>query len=180
MSKIGNLPITVPEGVSVETEDRVVSVTGPKGALKRKLPRVLTVNQENGVLTVIPKNERDTTRALQGTFRSLIASMVKGVNEGWEKKLELVGTGYRAETSGKKLTLHVGYSHPIEIEAPDDVSFAVEKTVVTVTGIDKEVVGQVSADIRKARPPEPYKGEGIKYSDEVIIRKAGKAAKAQG
>lgn len=180
MSRIGKLPIKLPEGVSLEIERSTVSVKGPKGELEKKYPRELMIEEKDGVLTVSVKKETPKSKALHGTFRSLIANMVKGVSEGWKKELELVGTGYRAEVTGNKLILAIGYSHPVEIEAPEGITFKVEKSDLTVEGIDKEVVGEISAKIRAVRPPEPYKGKGIKYKDEVVRRKPGKAARAAG
>jgi len=180
MSKIGKQPIKLPEGITLEIERSVIHVKGPKGELEKKYPRELVIKEKDGEIVVSIKKETDKAKALHGTFRSLIANMVKGVSEGWKKELELVGTGYRAEVSGNKLILTVGYSHPVEIEAPKNIGFKVEKTDLTVEGIDKEVVGEISAQIRAVRPPEPYKGKGIKYKDEVIRRKPGKAARAAG
>ena len=178
MSKIGKQPIVLPQGVSVEINGLAVKITGPRGEINKSLPKGIEASVKDGVLTVEMK--KPNLKALYGTSRSLLASAVKGVSEGWSKQLELVGTGYRAEISGDTLVLTVGYSHPVKIKAPEGISFTVEKTLVTVSGADKEAVGQVSADIRSARPPEPYKGKGIKYVDEVIRRKAGKAAKTAG
>jgi len=179
MSKIGKLPITLPEGVSLEISGKIVKVKGAKGELELKIAREIEVDQKDKEIIVTAKNKSDKANALHGTSRALIANMVKGVSEGWSKVLELVGTGYRAETNGDSLTLQIGYSHPVKIEAPDGVKFKVEKLEITVEGIDKEVVGQTAASIRAVRPPEPYKGKGIKYKGEIVRRKAGKAAKAQ-
>jgi large subunit ribosomal protein L6 len=180
MSRFGKLPVLVPEGVTVNILDRELLVKGPKGELKRDLPEELKVNVGEGIVTVTAKSKSKAVSALHGTYRALIGNMIHGVTEGWEKNLEMVGTGYRAELKGDTLVLTIGYSHPVEIKAPDGITFKVEKTQITVSGIDKEKVGQVSSNIRAVRPPEPYKGKGIKYDDEVIRRKAGKAAKAQG
>lgn len=180
MSKIGRQPITIPQGVTVEVSGHEVKVTGPKGTLVKKLPRGIEVEVNGTEIQVVAKGKSKTVMSLFGTIRSLINNDVKGVSEGWSKKLELVGTGFRAEVAGKVLTLIVGYSHPVKIEAPEGVSFKVEKTFVTVEGANREDVGQVSAEIRAVRPPEPYKGKGIKYTDEVIRRKAGKAAAKAG
>ena len=176
MSKIGRQPIQIPAGVSLEVSGQTVKITGPKGELERTLPRPVSVEVKDGVATVSVKGSSKQINALHGTFRSILASDVKGVNEGWSKSLELVGTGFRAEVAGDTLSLTVGYNHPIKIEAPKGISFKVEKTIVTVSGFNRELVGQVSANIRAVRPPEPYKGKGIKYVDEVIRRKPGKAA----
>jgi large subunit ribosomal protein L6 len=178
MSKIGKQPIVLPEGVKAEISDREIVVSGSRGSLKRKLPRGVEINQKDGLLIVSIKSE--SLMAIFGTIRVLVANMVKGVSVGWTKQLELVGTGYRAEVSGKTLVLTVGYSHPVKIEAPEGIDFKVEKTIITVEGMDKELVGQIAATIREVRPPEPYKGKGIKYVDEVIRRKAGKVAKTAG
>ncbi|MFI5205721.1 MAG: 50S ribosomal protein L6, partial [Candidatus Paceibacterales bacterium] len=167
-------------GVTVEISGRSVKVTGPKGTLSRTLPLRVEAEVKDGEVLVTVKGSSKQMMALHGTLRSLINNDVKGVTEGWSKSLELVGTGFRAEAAGSKLTLTVGYSHTVPIEAPEGISFKVEKNIVTVSGINREVVGQVSANIRGVRPPEPYKGKGIKYTDEVIRRKAGKAAAKAG
>lgn len=180
MSRIGKQPVTLPTGVTAEVSVGEVRVVGPKGELKVTIPRGISVKKEENKLLVLNEKNKDNSRALHGTTRSLIQNVVQGVSDGWRKTLELVGTGYRAEVSGKDLVLTVGYSHPVKIAAPDGVTFRVEKSVITVEGIDKEVVGQVSALIREVRPPEPYKGKGIRYTDEYVRRKAGKAAKAAG
>jgi large subunit ribosomal protein L6 len=174
MSKIGKLPISILAGATVTVEGRMVKVAGPKGTLELKLPRGIEVEVVGGIVNVTTKSKSDT--ANHGTIRALINNNVKGVTTGWSKQLELVGTGFRAELAGKTLSLTVGYSHPVKIEAPEGITFKVEKTFVTVEGFDRELVGQISANIRGVRPPEPYKGKGIKYVDEVIRRKAGKAA----
>lgn len=176
MSKIGNLPITLTGGATVEVIGREVKVTGPKGTLILKLPRGIEVKVEGGVVTVTTRNNGKSDVSNHGTIRALINNNVKGVTVGWSKKLELVGTGFRAELAGNVLNLTVGYSHPVKVTAPEGITFKVEKTIVTVEGANREIVGQVSANIRAIRPPEPYKGKGIKYTDEVIRRKAGKAA----
>lgn len=178
MSKIGKAPVLLPQGVTFVNEGHEVVVSGPKGTIKRKFPREISFeNKENQILVSLKNPLKEN---LFGTSRALINSMVKGVSEGWSKQLELVGTGYRAETDGGTLTLTVGFSHPVKIAAPEGISFKVEKSLITVEGADKEVVGQISANIRSVRPPEPYKGKGIKYLGEVIRRKAGKAAKVGG
>ena len=175
MSKIGRLPI--PAGTATVTvEGREVKVTGPKGTLSLKLPRGIEVSVEGGIVNVASKGKNKQDVSNHGTIRALLNNNIKGVTIGWSKQLELVGTGFKAEVVGKTLSLTVGYSHPVKIEAPEGITFKVEKTFVTVEGYNREVVGQVSADIRSVRPPEPYKGKGIKYTDEVIRRKAGKAA----
>lgn len=179
MSKIGQLPISIPSGVTVDISGGTVNIAGPKGKLEVNFKKdLLDVKVEEGLVKVTPKKESKIARSVWGTTRMLIANHIKGVTEGWKKQLELVGTGYRSEVQGNKLILTVGYSHPVNIEAPDGVTFKVEKSVINVDGIDKQVVGQISANIRSSRPPEPYKGKGVKYVGEVIRRKAGKAAKA--
>lgn len=178
MSKIGKAPVVLPEGVTFENEGHEVVVTGAKGTIKMKFPREISFEKNGNQVRVLLKGSGKTN--LHGTARALLANMVKGVSEGWKKQLELVGAGYRAETDGKTLTLAVGFSHPVKVEAPEGISFKVEKSIITVEGADKEIVGQVSANIRAIRPPEPYKGKGIKYFDEIIRRKAGKAAKVGG
>jgi large subunit ribosomal protein L6 len=176
MSKIGKQPIQIPSTVKVEVKDGSVVVSGPKGTLVRQLPYGVYVEIEGSHANVTIKNQSKIMMSLHGTIRSIISNNVKGVSEGWNKKLELVGTGFRAEASGKNLTLIVGYSHPVKIEAPEGISFKIEKNIVTVEGSDKEIVGKIASEIRAVRPPEPYKGKGIKYIDEVIRRKPGKAA----
>ena len=185
MSKIGRLPITVPAGTTVEISGSTVKLTGPKGTLTRTLPRGIEVELNpapagGAVINVTAKGKSKTIMTLYGTTRALLNNDITGVSTGWVKKLELVGTGFRAESNGKTLTLTVGYSHTVPVEAPEGITFKVEKMIVSVEGNNREVVGQVAADIRGVRPPEPYKGKGIKYVDEVIRRKAGKAAAKAG
>ena len=179
MSLIGKLAISIPESVTVNPENRTLVVKGPKGELRKTLPKEIGVifDDKNKEIRVEVKGKGKQAKSLHGTYRALIANMVKGVSEGWIKVLELVGTGYRVEASGNNLSLLVGYSHPVKIKAPEGISFKVEKTEISVEGIDKELVGQIAAQIRAFRPPEPYKGKGIKYKDEVVRRKAGKAAR---
>ena len=176
MSKIGKQPILIPAGTTVTVEGKKIVVKGSKGELSRTLPREVEVKVEGENVLVTRKGNSKVALTMHGTWRSLINSMVIGVSKGWSKQLELVGTGFRADTTGKSLNLIVGYSHTVTIEAPEGITFKVEKMIITVDGIDKEVVGQVASDIRAVRPPEPYKGKGIKYTDEVVRRKAGKAA----
>jgi large subunit ribosomal protein L6 len=176
MSKIGKLPIQIQQGATVEVNGNLVKITGAKGTLTQTLPRGISVSVKDGVVTVETKGKSKQDISNHGTLRALINNDILGVTKGWVRQLELVGTGFRAETSGKTLTLTVGYSHPVKLDAPEGVTFKVEKMVVTVEGANREVVGQVAANIRAVRPPEPYKGKGIKYVDEVIRRKAGKAA----
>ena len=178
MSRIGQQLITLPSGVTVSTTDRQVSVKGPKGELSFLLPEGIEVVQEGSELTVKPRSEAGHLRPLWGTVRAVVANMVEGVNTGFQKKLEIHGVGYRAQVKGDTLELLVGFSHPVEIRAPKNIAFAVEKNVITVSGIDKAVVGEVAANIRKVRKPEPYKGKGIRYEGEQVRRKAGKKAAA--
>ncbi len=180
MSKIGKQPIKLIEGVTAKITGDVVVITGPNGSLERKLSHGFSVEEKDGFLTVKPQNNTYSLSPNFGTTRALLANMTIGVSTGWKKVLELVGAGYRAEIAGNALSLSVGYSHPVKFEAPDGISIKVEKMLLTIEGADKEVVGQVAATIRGVRPPEPYKGKGIKYQDEVIRRKAGKAAKTAG
>jgi len=157
-----------------------VKVSGPKGKLEREFAKGMHISMQDGKLNVSIKKEDKRLKALQGTTRALMQNMVQGVKDGWSKTVELVGTGYRAEVSGNTLTILIGFSHPVKFTAPEGVSFSVQKTEITIEGPDREVVGQIAASIRAVRPPEPYKGKGIKYKDEYIRRKAGKAAKAAG
>ena len=176
MSRIGKMPIAIPSGVTVNVaENNEVTVKGPKGELKRALPAVRIIKQEDGQLTVERPNDEKENRALHGLTRSLLNNMVVGVTEGYTKTLEINGVGYRAAKQGKKLTLSLGYSHPVEMEDPEGIT--TEDNQIIVSGISKEAVGQYAAVIRDKRPPEPYKGKGIKYSDEVIRRKVGKTGK---
>lgn len=177
MSRIGKLPISVPAGVTVSVDDNnLVVVKGPKGTLSQQVDRDMKITQEDGLLQVERPTDSKPHKSMHGLYRSLINNMVVGVTTGFEKSLELVGTGYRAVTDGSKLTLSVGFSHPIVFEAPKDVTFETPApTQVTVKGIDKQVVGNLAADIRATRPPEPYLGKGVKYKGERIRRKQGKA-----
>lgn len=179
MSRIGNAPIKIPATVTVETEGSQVVVKGPLGKLQIvTLPQIKVV-VEDGQVIVKRKGDNKLAKSIHGLIRSLIANMVTGVEKGWQKRLELVGVGFRTQTSGDKLTLSVGYSHPVEITAPSGIKFVVEdNTKITVSGIDKGLVGQTAARIRKVRPPEPYQGKGIRYSGEYVRRKPGKAGKA--
>jgi len=181
MSRIGKQPIILPEGVEAELKEDTLIIKGPKGVLERKLLPEVKVKQKDNVLTVEVDNPKDRKqRALWGLFQRLISNMVKGVVSGYEKKLELVGIGYGAKLQGKKLILKVGFSHPVEFEIPQGIEVKVEKNIITLQGIDKQLVGETAAQIRRIRPPEPYKGKGIKYVDEVIRRKAGKKAATTG
>lgn len=180
MSKIGKIPIAVKEGVTVTIQDDTVTVAGPKTTMSYVLPIGIVAKLADGVLTVSQKDEQANTSAMHGLARSLLANMVQGVSTGFEKKLEMSGVGYRAQGGGSDLTVSVGYSHPVKVKAPEGISFTVSENVITVAGADKMVVGDVAARIRAIRPPEPYKGKGIKYVGEYIRRKVGKAAKAVG
>jgi len=178
MSRIGRLPITVPSGVDVTIDGRNVTVTGPRGSLSRSLHPDMTVSREDGTLVVTRPTEQKTHKQLHGLTRTLVNNMVVGVTDGYRKGLEITGVGYRAALNGKKLTLNLGYSHQIEIDPPDGISFEVENpTRLAVVGIDKELVGQIAAKVRATRKPEPYKGKGVRYAGEYIRRKAGKAGK---
>jgi large subunit ribosomal protein L6 len=181
MSRIGRLPIPVPAGVDITVEGATVSVKGPKGSLSRDISPQLTIVREDGMLRVERPDDGKQSRELHGLTRTLIANMVTGVTTGYRKGLEITGVGYRAQLVGRKLQLSLGYSHPIEIDPPEGVAFEVENpTRLAVTGIDKELVGHVAARVRAMRKPEPYKGKGVRYSGEVIRRKAGKAGKIGG
>ena len=179
MSRIGKFPISVPAGVEVTVAGGRVTVKGPKGSLERAIPGNIGILQEGDTLTVTRPNEENKTKALHGLTRSLVNNMVIGVTEGFKKTLEIHGVGYRAEQQGpNKLRMNLGYSHTIDVVAPEGIVFEVpQQTSVIVTGIDNEIVGQVAANIRSLRKPEPYKGKGVRYAGEHIIRKAGKAGK---
>lgn len=180
MSRIGKLPIKMLEGVEIKLADGFVSVKGPKGELKQKLHPAVKVEikpEEKVVLVTVKNSEEHKQNALWGLFRRLIDNMVLGVTQGFEKKLEINGIGYRAAVGGKKLTLHVGYSHPVVFEIPSGITCQVMENIISLTGADKQLVGEVAANIRRIRKPEPYLGKGIKYSDEIIRRKAGKTVK---
>ena len=181
MSRIGRMPVAIPAGVTVEiAEGNVVTVKGSKGTLVRELPKEMDIKMEDGHVIVTRPNDLKKMKSLHGLTRTLINNMVIGVTEGYQKKLEVNGVGYRAAKSGSKLTLSLGYSHPVEMVDPEGVETTVEgQNVIIVKGIDKEKVGQFAAEIRDKRRPEPYKGKGIKYVDEVIIRKEGKAGKGK-
>ncbi|MFC3803620.1 MULTISPECIES: 50S ribosomal protein L6 [unclassified Cohnella] len=178
MSRIGRKPIQVPNGVNVNLDNNVITVKGPKGTLSRTLHKDMKLVVEEGVINVERPTDNKEHRALHGTTRSVVANMVSGVTEGFAKNLELVGVGYRASKQGEKLVLNVGKSHPVEFVAASGIEFEVPaQNRITVRGIDKEAVGAIAAKIREVRPPEPYKGKGIKYEGERIIRKEGKAGK---
>ena len=177
MSRIGRKPVSVPDAVTVEIAPGNIAVKGPKGELRQDLSPDMKVEQDDGVVTISRPTDRGEHRALHGLTRSLIANMVEGVTDGFEKRLEIQGVGYRAALKGKNLELALGYSHPVAIDAPEGIDFEVpQPTEVVIKGIDKQLVGQVAADIRKRRPPEPYKGKGIRYKDEQVLRKVGKRA----
>jgi large subunit ribosomal protein L6 len=176
MSRIGKSPIDLPSGVEVKVSGNVVSVKGPKGTLTQEIQPSMSVDIDDGTVTVSRENDERQVRALHGLTRSLINNMVIGVTDGYSKELTAVGVGYRAALKGNTLELQVGFSHPVSIEAPDGITFDVpEPTKIIVSGIDKQKVGQIAANVRAVRPPEPYKGKGIRYVDEYVRRKAGKA-----
>lgn len=178
MSRIGRKPITIPSGVNVTLENTLITVKGPKGTLSRELHKDMKVSVEGNVLTVERPSDNKLHRSLHGTTRSVVQNMVSGVTDGFAKSLELVGVGYRANKTGNKLVLNVGYSHPVEIEPESGIEFEVpSNTKIIVKGIDKELVGATAAKVRSVREPEPYKGKGIKYEGERILRKEGKAGK---
>ena len=177
MSRIGNKPVEIPAGVTVDVGPGRVTVNGPKGELTQTLDRAMEVKVDDGVLTVARPTDRGEHRALHGLTRSLIANMVEGVTNGFEKRLMITGVGYRARPQGKALELSLGFSHPISVQAPDGIEFEVpQPTEVIVRGIDKQLVGETAAQIRRHRPPEPYKGKGVRYADEHVRRKVGKRA----
>jgi len=178
MSRIGLKPIVIPEGVEVKLDGQTVSVKGPKGELTKTLSDVMDINLEGNEITVVRPNDDKEIRSLHGTTRSLIANMVEGVSTGFQKELEIIGVGYRAQMQGNKLVIQAGYSHPVEIEQEANMEFEVPKnTEIIIKGIDKERVGAVASNIRAIRSPEPYKGKGIRYKGEYVRRKEGKTAK---
>ncbi|NET10753.1 MAG: 50S ribosomal protein L6 [Merismopedia sp. SIO2A8] len=178
MSRIGKKPIPIPQKVSVDIKGPLVTVKGPKGELSREMPKGVNISESNGTIIVNRVDDSLTARQRHGLCRTLVANMVDGVSQGFQKRLEIQGVGYRAQVKGKDLVLNVGYSNPVQIAPPEGIQLAVEaNTNVIVSGIDKEVVGNVAATIRAVRPPEPYKGKGIRYAGEMIRRKAGKAGK---
>lgn len=186
MSRIGKQPIIISSGVTVDIEDshNVVRVRGSKGELQKKFSMLLNIEKKEGEQSTIEITPNDKSnrqaKRLWGLTRTLISNMIKGVSEGFEKQLQIEGVGYRASVEGKNLALSLGFSHPVKVDAPEKIEFKVEKNIVTVSGIDKELVGQVAASIRSLRKPEPYKGKGIRYVGEVVKRKAGKKAVASG
>ena len=179
MSRIGRAPIPVPSGVEITIADQNITVKGPKGTLARELPGVITIRQQDGTLYIERPNDERASRALHGLARALVNNMVVGVTDGFTKHLDIIGVGYRATAKGKnKLELALGYSHSISVDAPAGIEFEVDvPTHIAVSGIDKELVGQVAANIRKLRKPEPYKGKGVRYLGEHVVRKAGKSGK---
>ena len=178
MSRIGRLPIQVPSGVEVTIDGRAVTVTGPKGTLSQEVAAPIVVAQTDGVITVTRPDDEGVNRALHGLSRTLIANMVAGVTEGYRKTLEIIGVGYRVQARGANLEFSLGYSHPVTVAPPDGIKFTVETPIrLTVEGIDKQQVGEVAANIRKLRKPDPYKGKGVRYQGEQVRRKVGKAGK---
>ena len=181
MSRIGKQPISIPNGVEINIQGKNITVKGPKGELKREIHPNITAELKDNELIVTRPDDKKENKALHGLTRSLLANMVEGVTKGYEKKLEIVGVGYRAQTNKNKITLTLGFSHPVEYTAPEGIEFKQDKenkSLITVSGINKETVGEVAAKVRSYKKPEPYKGKGIKYIDEYIARKAGKAAGA--
>lgn len=174
MSRIGKMPIQIPKDVKVDLKDDLLSIKGPKGELKKSIHPKVQVNTENDQILVSVIENTKQVRSYHGLFRALIANMVTGVSQGFERKLEIVGVGYRAELSGRTATFHLGYSHPIVFELPDGIDAKIDKSKITLNGIDKELLGRTAAKVRSFRKPEPYKGKGIKYVEEIIKRKAGK------
>jgi large subunit ribosomal protein L6 len=176
MSRVGKKPVQIPEKTKVSYENRVITVQGEKGTLTQAIHPAVDVKIEDGVLNVVPIEDKRTNRAIQGLMRSLVANMITGVNQGFERTLVIDGIGYRAETKGNVIVLNVGYSNPVQYDLPEGVSASVDRnTIIKLSCIDKEKLGRTAAAIRKIRPPEPYKGKGIKYAEERIRRKAGKA-----
>ena len=178
MSRIGKKPIPIPKGVTIDLKDNLVNVKGPKGELKRKIHPKVSLQVEDEHILVTVEDESRESRALHGLFGALISNMVTGVSQGFERVLEIVGIGYRAELSGNVATFHLGYSHPIKYELPKGIEAKIERTRITLSGIDNEILGMTAAKIRSFRKPEPYKGKGIKYVDEYVRRKAGKTGAA--
>ncbi len=178
MSRIGRLPIDIPNGISVELDGHHVTVKGPNGTLERSFSPLINISQEGEQIKVTRNSDEKHVRALHGTTRAVIQNMVTGIHTGFTKILEIRGVGYKAELEGKNLVINVGFSHSVHVEAPEGIKFDVteKNRIITINGANKEVVGQVTADIRKIRPPEPYKGKGIRYKDERVRRKAGKTA----
>ena len=180
MSRVGKKPIKIPEGAEVNIEGQRVTIKGPKGSLQIEVRPEIKVEKKEKQILVSPQVETKKTKAFWGLFRSLIFNMIQGVKEGFEKKLEVIGLGYKARLEGEDLVLEVGFSHPVKIKAPEGIKFTVEKNTITVSGIDKQLVGQIAAKIRHVKPPEPYKGTGIRYLGEKIRKKAGKKVVTAG
>lgn len=180
MSRIGKKPILIPENVEVKMEGQKVIIKGPKGELSREIRPEIKIDTKGGEILVSPQLEGKKTKALWGLTRALILNMTKGVTEGYEKKLEIEGLGFKANLEGENLLLYVGFSHPVKIKTPPGIKFSIEKNIITVSGTDKELVGQISSVIRRVKPPEPYKGKGIKYLGEQIRKKLGKKAVTTG
>lgn len=181
MSRVGKRPIPLPSGVKIDIKDTLVTVTGPKGTLSREVHPEMQLAIEDGTLEVRRPSESQSHRSLHGLTRSLVANMVEGVTAGFRKDIEIVGVGYRAQLNGQRLVMQLGYSHPVEVDPPEGITFEVTgNNRVAVLGIDKEAVGQQAANLRKWRPPEPYKGKGLRYAGEVVYRKAGKGGRAGG
>lgn len=180
MSRIGNKPISIPAGVTVKVDGHKVSVQGPKGELTQDFRPEVKVSDQDGKIIIERVQETAKAKSLHGLSRTLVANMIMGVTQGWNKGLELVGVGYRASVSGKDLVLNVGFSHAVNFPAPDGIIFEVKENKVNVSGVDKQLVGETAAQIRRIKPPEPYKGKGIRYVGELVRKKAGKAVKAAG
>lgn len=181
MSRIGKKLISIPSGVEVKIDQSFISVKGPKGELKEKIhPRVTVLSENNEVKIIVKDSELKSDKALWGLYGSLVRNMLLGVTAGFLKKLEINGVGYKVALSGEKLVLNLGFSHQVDFSIPKGIAVGIEKNIISVSGIDKRLVGSVAAELRALRPPEPYKGKGIKYIDEIIVKKAGKAAKAAG
>lgn len=181
MSKLAKIPVSIPEGTNIVFENDVIKVNGPKGNLSFRIPKGIDIRAEDARLIVSLKDKnKQELRPSLGLARAMVSNMIAGVNSGFEKKLELSGVGYRAQVAGSGLSISVGFSHPVKVAQIDGINFEVSENIITVSGIDKDLVGSVSARIRSIRPPEPYKGKGIKYKDEKVRRKVGKAAKALG
>lgn len=176
MARFGKLPVKLPEGVKLEHDREKLVVVGPKGSVEKKMPRGIKIEESEGQACVVKTGSSKKAGALQGTMKSHLANMVKGVTEGWSKVLEIVGAGYRAEVSGDELVMSIGYSHQVKLKIPEGIDVKVEKSLVTIEGVDKDMVGQFAAKIRSKRTPDPYKGAGIRYQGEEIRRKVGKQA----
>ncbi|SPD72270.1 50S ribosomal subunit protein L6 [uncultured Desulfobacterium sp.] len=179
MSRIGKRPITIPKGVEVKIQDDIIAIKGPKGSLERRVHPSVTLNIDSGRIVASVADQTKESRACHGLFRALVANMVTGVTNGFERALDIVGVGYRAELKDRIAVFHLGYSHPINFELPKGIDAKVDKTKITLSSIDKELLGKTAAKIRSFRSPEPYKGKGIKYAEETIRRKAGKAGAAK-